>query len=572
MRGLGWLLILGLLVLGLLFGFSAAVLVFTWVLLTSAAMTLAWREHPHLKDIGVPAPWRLKASETLHMVAGAVPLLAASTMVGGILGRIAFATVLPALSFWRLRQLWALPGADRVELAAGVVRDRQPMLARLVVAAGGVLLVVGAALGVPFAGLPLVLGVAGLVAWGWGPAKTRQVTVARLQATVANACRVRDPLMVAVEPTRWLAGHDDVLDLAEAQLPVDWLPPEDPQKLADALRGSGWDVALDAEARHLGLARAEPVEPVPDRVEWDGLVPSERGWFLLGVGEGDRRLGWDLTVAPHALFTGATGTGKTSAILHVIVQAACGGYRVWALDPKESEFHGLAGRVERVARGLDECWAALIDAERAMRDRQALMREQGVRNWTDVPDLAPMLVVVDEAFDLLAANVRDKERKAVRDEAADALGSLARLGRAPGVHLLAAAQRPDARVLSGELRNNLRARLLLGEALRAEVQMVLDGVDDPDALMLGDPPSGWEGTWPPKGRGVIQEASPSRPETVQCVYVTDEQVEQTLDALREPVEQADNHVPAAWAEMHDDEGERIALDLSDPDDDPEAGA
>ncbi len=39
----------------------------------------------------------------------------------------------------------------------------------------------------------------------------------------------------------------------------------------------------------------------------------------------------------------------------------------------------------------------------------------------------------------------------MRDSAADSLGSIARLGRAPGVHLLAAAQRPDARVLSGKL-------------------------------------------------------------------------------------------------------------------------
>lgn len=567
MRGLGWLLIPALVALGLLFGFSAAVLVLAWVLLSSLAVTFAWRDHPHLKETGVPASWRLKASETLHVVAGGLVLLAASTMVAGTLGRIAFATVLPALSYWRLRQLWALPGADRVELAAGVVRDRQPVLAKLVAAAGVVLLVVGAALGLPFAGLPLMVGLGGLVAWGWGPAKTRQVTVARLQATVANAARVRDPLLVAVEPTAWLAGSDDVLDLAEAQLPADWLPPEDPRKLADALGASGWDVVVDAEARHLGLARAEPV---PDRVEWDGMVPTEHGWFLLGVGEGDRRLGWDLTTAPHALFTGATGTGKTSAILHVIVQAACAGYRVWALDPKESEFHLLEGRVERVARGLDECWVALIDAEQVMRDRQALMRERGVRNWAEVPDLAPMLVVVDEAFDLLAAGVRDKERKGVRDEAADALGSLARLGRAPGVHLLAAAQRPDARVLSGELRNNLRARLLLGEALRAEVQMVLDGVDDPDALMLGAPPAGWEGAWPPKGRGVIQEASPSRPETVQCVYVTDAQVEQTLDALQAPAEQADDHVPAAWDEQYANDGgggDRIALDLDGDDQD-----
>lgn len=65
-------------------------------------------------------------------------------------------------------------------------------------------------------------------------------------------------------------------------------------------------------------------------MEWDGLVPAEPGWFLIGAGENGAQLGWDLTHAPHMLATGATGTGKTSMILGVVVQAVAAGYLVRA--------------------------------------------------------------------------------------------------------------------------------------------------------------------------------------------------------------------------------------------------
>ncbi len=308
------------------------------------------------------------------------------------------------------------------------------------------------------------------------------------------------------------------------------------------------------------LRRPAWVAPVPDAAPWDRGLPQDRTRLLVGVGEDGRRIGWDLKQAPHALFTGATGVGKTTSILLVVVQAAHVGFRVWALDPKESEFGLLEDRVERLAFGLDDCWQALIDAEAEMRERQALLRARGKRHWSEVEGLRAIMVVVDEAFDLLGAGVRDKDRKALRDAAADSLGSIARLGRAPGVHLLAAAQRPDAKVLAGELRNNLRCRLLLGRPLKSEVLMTLDGVDEDGVPDVGDDPL-------PKGRGLMQEASPSTPQVVQCVYATDEQVKAALDELGPAQESAPDAVPERWEgvapEDPDERAAGIKLSLDD---------
>lgn len=236
-----------------------------------------------------------------------------------------------------------------------------------------------------------------------------------------------------------------------------------------------------------------------------------------------------------------------------------------------SEFPILEGRVERVAMGLDDCWTALIDAEAEVRRRQTLMAGHGARDWAAVPGLQRIVVIVDEAFDLLSAGVRDKERRALQDEAADALGSIARVGRTAGVHLLLAAQRPDAKVLAGELRNNLRCRLLLGEPLKAEILMVLDGVDD-DPPTHGEPPAGFTGDqWPPKGRGFLQAASPSTPVPIQCYFASDEQVEELLPVLEPPVAEWAEEGEARDALGGDGGGGRIALDLSDADDEVETG-
>ncbi|MDQ2760653.1 MAG: FtsK/SpoIIIE domain-containing protein [Actinomycetota bacterium] len=183
----------------------------------------------------------------------------------------------------------------------------------------------------------------------------------------------------------WLAGSDDTLAYASVAPPDRWVPPPAPAaNLAGVFAQHGYSIDVDHARRVIGVWHAETVEPLPDLAALDGAL-AQPGAIRVGVGLEAAELTWDSTQAPHAPFTGATGTGKTTVILCAIVQAARHGFRVWALDPKESEFGLLEGRCERVARGLDECWAALIDAEAMMRERQARMREHGVEHWAQFP-------------------------------------------------------------------------------------------------------------------------------------------------------------------------------------------
>lgn len=183
-----------------------------WAAMMAPAMWLLGREDAHLKQTGLPARWRVSTAQALYVASGAVVLtFGTGWFDGGAFWRVLLIVGTVGLSYLRLRQVFSLPGADRLELALGAVADRKPVLLRAVLAVSAALLAVAVIVGFPFGGLPLLVGLAGLVASGWRPARTRQRTVAHVAATVANACRLRHVADVALEPKDWLAGSDDVL-------------------------------------------------------------------------------------------------------------------------------------------------------------------------------------------------------------------------------------------------------------------------------------------------------------------------------------------------------------------------
>ncbi|MDQ2760343.1 MAG: FtsK/SpoIIIE domain-containing protein [Actinomycetota bacterium] len=469
---------------------------------------------------------------------------AAPTVAGNPLAALALGPGALLYGAWYAHRFWAGAGVPtRPELAWSWALDNHRVPVLVALALSGLLAALGALVGLPLTILP-VAAVAVLLRLGWPHSTARLAAVEHLRAIAANAVGERNTGIVGVGGVDWLAGSDDTISSAVVMPPQTWVPPRSTaeQALHDTFQQHGYVAEVQHANRAICVAHAPAVEPVPERADWDGGVSENPMSIRLGVSTDAQEVSWDLSAAPHALFTGATGSGKTSTILCSIAQAHAHGFDVWALDPKQSEFGFLSGRVERVARGLDECWQALIDAEAQMRERQALMDEHGVRHWRDVPDMRPMLIVVDEAFDLLAAGLRDKARKAQQDAAADALQSIAGLGRAPGVHLIVAAQRPDAKVLAGAMRNNLRCRLLLGRPLQAEALMVLDGISDvPDVA-----PGAAE---PPKGRGLAQTASPSAPVVLQAWYASDEAVMAALpEAREEGDEAAPDELPEPWPE------------------------
>lgn len=464
------------------------------------------------------------------------------------------------MSVVRLRQVLALPGANRLELALGVVTDRKRPIVLAVATVGGVVLAGGVVVGLPFAGLPLVLGVAALVAWGWKPARVRAAAVRRLQMHVANATRVTDANAVQVEPERWLAHSDDVIDQALAALPDTWVPPDPADRMLDALRRDGYRAEVHHE-RALALDYQAPPEPLPDRVTLD--VDDAPAGLALRVGWGiDPDTGeqgwawWDPDAAdPHALVVGPTRSGKSVALRGLLSQALAGSWVVLISDPKGVDYRwadGLPG-VERASG--DNAYEAIDWAVEEMHYRQTWMEEHAAPTATNLGEVednpfSPVLVIVDETAELveLGGDGDAKAKKQRRELTRERIGSLARRCRFVQMVLCVATQRPDASILGGEVRGNLGTRVLTGQG-EQQHRLMAFGTDDVEPL-----PAGF-----PNGRARLMVGG-AGPFEIQVPWISAEDVLAAYEPAQD--ERAESAVPEAWDEQYANKGhERIALDL-----------
>ena len=243
--------------------------------------------------------------------------------------------------------------------------------------------------------------------------------------------------------------------------------------------------------------QCRPVEDLPTMVEYKGAGPFEWHTFPIGVGlgpKGQEIISYSVNknktgiYYPHLLLGGTTGSGKSviqrNIIFHCIQHNDM--WRFLGVDLKRvelSRFRRYTKTVLGIATDLEQGVEVCRYAHDVMMDRYAKMEEAGVNIFLDMvneegkPDYAIMLMI-DEAFMFMSPEGNKTEEGKVRDamhaEASQLIGDIARLGRAAGVHLVLATQRPDATVIKGELKNNLDVRIAAGRLDTIPSNMVLD--------------------------------------------------------------------------------------------------
>lgn len=266
--------------------------------------------------------------------------------------------------------------------------------------------------------------------------------------------------------------------------------------------------------------------------------------FTLGKDVAGKPVAGDLSVMPHLLIAGTTGSGKSvcvnSILIGLLLNNTPNDIRLVLVDPKRVELTGYNGIPHLLA-------PVVVDTERVVGALQWLQREMdaryhkfsssGTRNIQDYNTKFPeqrlpyLIAVIDELADLMMLAPDETERAITR---------LAQLARATGIHLIIATQRPSVDVVTGLIKANFPARIAFAVASSVDSRVILD---QPGAERL-------------LGRGDMLFQAPDAPAPVrlQGVYVSDIEIQRLVDYWRTQAAVVQSQTPQG-------EGETSAPDM-----------
>lgn len=252
--------------------------------------------------------------------------------------------------------------------------------------------------------------------------------------------------------------------------------------------------------------------------EFENLRKKAKLPVGIGKGGSGETVVIDLAKMPHLLVAGSTGSGKSVFVNTVmsclLIQKDPSELRLLLIDPKRVEltpYNGIPHLLTPVVVETDQVVNLLRGLIREMMDRYRKMEEIGVRNIDSYnkksPDQMPYLVVaVDELADLMMTASVDVEQ---------ALCRLAQLGRATGIHLIVATQRPSVDVLTGLIKANFPSRVSFALTSQVDSRTILDSSGAEKLLGKGDM--------------LYQSVDMSRPERVQGVFISDAEIESLVE-------------------------------------------
>ena len=234
----------------------------------------------------------------------------------------------------------------------------------------------------------------------------------------------------------------------------------------------------------------------------------------LGKGSGGETEVIDLAKMPHLLIAGATGSGKSVCINAIIscliMEKSPEEMRLLLIDPKRVEltsYNGIPHLLTPVVVETDQVVGLLKGLIQEMMDRYRQFERAGVRNIElynkKMPQRMPYLVVaVDELADLMMTAAFDVEQSLCR---------LAQLGRATGIHLIVATQRPSVDVVTGLIKANFPSRIAFAVSSQVDSRTILDTAGADKLLGRGDM--------------LYLPIEASTPKRIQNVFISDREID-----------------------------------------------
>ena len=220
-------------------------------------------------------------------------------------------------------------------------------------------------------------------------------------------------------------------------------------------------------------------DDLPDVLKWKDSYLSPDS-FVLTLGESyTGPVTVNLAHIPHILLGGSTGSGKSVLLKLLLMQALHKGAMVWLADFKGGVdySHTWGGLCEMVFTESD-LLTTLDKLVHMLEQRKAAFRSVGCANLDEYNQklgccVPRCIFACDEVAELLDRTGADNEKKKLLAQIENRLSTIARQGRAFGIHLILATQRPDANVLPGQIKNNMDFRVC-GRADSVLSQIILD--------------------------------------------------------------------------------------------------
>ena len=295
-------------------------------------------------------------------------------------------------------------------------------------------------------------------------------------------------------------------------------------------------------------ASAVRVAPIPDKFSCVGIevpnrqvspvairdVISDRAFtdspskvsFAVGKDIGGNCVVGNIAKLPHMLIAGTTGSGKSvctnSLIISLLYKATPDEVRLIMVDPKMVElgvYNGIPHLLIPVVTDPKKAAGALQWAVCEMMKRYKAFSEVGAKDLASYNnharksgrDTMPQIVVViDELADLMLVAAKEVEESICR---------VAQMGRASGMHLVIATQRPSADVITGLMKANIPSRIAFAVASSLESRIILDTTGAEKLVGKGDM------LYAPLGQG--------KPQRVQGCFISEEEVAQVVDFIKQ---------------------------------------
>ena len=229
------------------------------------------------------------------------------------------------------------------------------------------------------------------------------------------------------------------------------------------------------------------VSDLPDMIKWKDKFLSQQS-FVLNLGESfTGPITVDLARVPHILLGGATGSGKSVLLKLLLMQANKKGANVCIADFKGGvDFPPVWHKECRMCFEEQSTLELLTELTEELERRKQLLKASGLpnidhHNAATGDNLKRYIFACDELAEMLDKTGLTKEQKETVVKIEGLLGTIARQGRAFGIHLILATQRPDSAILNGQIKNNINCRIC-GRADNVLSMIILDKTDAADQI------------------------------------------------------------------------------------------